>query len=445
MPHVPTSAALLFLEQKMPDRNWPEWYKPRGYLHIDRPISVKAAKKLVSNPISVAHHAFLPFIRYEVVERRYKSEQHQVVNKVRPIAFSSHRDSHIFSYYASSLRAALEKKIDQEAISESVLAYRRFEGGKCNIHFANDAFNEIRNRGNCIAIGMDVEGFFDNLNHRILKDAWCWVMEVKSLPEDMYQVFRAITKFATVEQSVLYDEFGIGRDASRRKVGSICSVQEFRERVRAKGHVSVNRNPYGIPQGSPISAVLANAYMCKVDSIIVRFAESIGGVYRRYSDDILLVCDENNVERFEQFVLNALKDVKLSVNAAKTVRAVYKLDRHGVLSCPRPLQYLGFVFDGQRRLIRSRTIAKYKRRIRQALKSSQRAAIKSAEKGAGFKIKRRKLYERFSHLGRRNFISYAYRASEIMKDKAARRQVRRHWKDLNQSISSAGVISREES
>ena len=47
---------------------------------------------------------------------------------------------------------------------------------------------------------------------------------------------------------------------------------------------------FGIPQGSPISAVLANIYMLDFDYEINKYLESIGGIYRRYSDDMVAIC-----------------------------------------------------------------------------------------------------------------------------------------------------------
>lgn len=43
----------------------------------------------------------------------------------------------------------------------------------------------------------------------------------------------------------------------------------------------------------PISAVLANIYMWRFDRAISDYLKSIGGYYRRYSDDIIIVCDAN--------------------------------------------------------------------------------------------------------------------------------------------------------
>ena len=61
----------------------------------------------------------------------------------------------------------------------------------------------------------------------------------------------------------------------------------------------------------------------------------------------------------------------------------------------------------------------------------------SQKSGQDSRIRKRELYERYSHLGNRNFISYAYRAAEIMDAPEIRKQVRKHWLNLNQLIAEA--------
>jgi hypothetical protein len=64
-------------------------------------------------------------------------------------------------------------------------------------------------------------------------------------------------------------------------------VATIAEVVGAGIHVLGNNDPFGIPQGTPISAALSNAYMMPLDKRIVEARGSVGGLYRRYSDDIL--------------------------------------------------------------------------------------------------------------------------------------------------------------
>ena len=49
------------------------------------------------------------------------------------------------------------------------------------------------------------------------------------------------------------------------------------------------KKEYRIPQGTPISALAANIAMIDFDIEMVREINALGGSYRRYSDDILVV------------------------------------------------------------------------------------------------------------------------------------------------------------
>lgn len=49
-------------------------------------------------------------------------------------------------------------------------------------------------------------------------------------------------------------------------------------------------------------------------------------------------------------------------------------------------------------------------------------------------IYKNKIYENYSHLGKRNFITYGLRAKRIMKSKTIKRQVSRMWTKLHKEI-----------
>ena len=50
-----------------------------------------------------------------------------------------------------------------------------------------------------------------------------------------------------------------------------------------------DRKDYGIPQGSPISGVFANVYLIHFDQEIQKLCQKVGGFYRRYSDDFIII------------------------------------------------------------------------------------------------------------------------------------------------------------
>ena len=49
----------------------------------------------------------------------------------------------------------------------------------------------------------------------------------------------------------------------------------------------------------------------------------------------------------------------------------------------------------------------------------------------------KKLNRQYSYMGRQNFISYALRAANEMGEKAIRKQVKPHWRKLNEQISKS--------
>ena len=65
--------------------------------------------------------------------------------------------------------------------------------GKCNIHFAKEAFDEIVKKKNVIAITLDISQFFESLYHCFLEEKWCKLLEQNELPPDHEAVFKAIT------------------------------------------------------------------------------------------------------------------------------------------------------------------------------------------------------------------------------------------------------------
>lgn len=395
------------------------WYRRRSYAHFDRPLREDQAHRLVESPDNVASHAFWPvIINPQRVTSRKKVRNVNgrcYTTKYRPIAYAAHSDSHIYAYYAQMLSDALEEVYLIQG-GEHVLAYRRFEPPKNNINFALDAFNEIKYINECDVIAMDVEAFFDTLDHRLLKQAWEKLLGFKILPADHYAVYKACTRDRAVTLPVLRDLFnGEVRRRAGKDGAAICTPIQFRSKVKPKLRLrhalawEVKRKPppeypTGIPQGLPISAVLANLYMVEVDIFIKEKIKELGGSYRRYSDDILLILPKGKGEEAEKIVTLALKNVCLAVAHKKTQRCRYlnigealkcfNLDEKYKLTVPKPMAYLGLTFDGLDIRIRESTVAKFMIKAKRAIK---RAKIAAEVNKTGF-IKKRQLYTKLTRL-----------------------------------------------
>src|SRR6185503_8633282 len=111
----------------------------------------------------------------------------------------------------------LSEKYEQQLVaaklSDSVLAYRKIQsasgrGGKCNIHFAMDAFLRIHDIGDCCVIAMDISSFFEKLDHNKLYRMWCRTLGVGRLDADHFQIFKAITRYAIVDKLHVYERLG---------------------------------------------------------------------------------------------------------------------------------------------------------------------------------------------------------------------------------------------
>lgn len=419
-----------------------KWFKSRGYAHFDNPVRFTWIEPRVKNPDWVAKHAFWPLIGYENVTEKFKRDASGLLvsqPKERSIAYASHVDSHIYSYYSWVLSQHYERRIKVEGFSSSVLAFRSL--GKSNIDFAAQAFDDIKRMGECHVIGMDVSKFFDSLSHKILKKMWASLIDAEGLPEDHYAVYRAITKFSTVDRTALIQELELSKNRNYKANERYVSAEAFRNAIRAKGLVKANRIPVGIPQGSPISAILSNVYMLDFDKAVHELISEVGGVYYRYCDDILVIVKPEFGPGVFDELKRLLNDKGLTANEKKTEYRQFYM-RNGKLSSDKPVQYLGFTYDGVRVLIRSAAFARYSNRMKRGINLARKTAIKvnKLRQSNGVptkKIYRHGLYEKYSHLGKRNFITYGHRCVDKFQSNSIRKQLKPWWERLIEEIEKA--------
>lgn len=420
------------------------WYKYRSYIHFDMPLRYPEAKKLVENLNTVSKHSFFPLISYDIKTHKiYKDEKGSIrkKEKSRPISYASHKDSHIYAYYAKILSENYEQYLEEKGISNCVLAFRALN--KSNIEFARQAFDEIRIKKDCIALALDISKFFQNLDHKIIKKHWKDILKVKELPNDHYAVFKAITRYSEVKKDVLYDIFNISvhnpKYPNRKRV---CTAKEFREFVSNQGLITKHFDKKGITQGTPISAMLSNIYMLDFDIAINNFVSEKNGSYFRYCDDMLIIIDkefETDLENFININIELLEGVE--INPDKTEKRIFTLNHKGIIQADKPLQYLGFIFDGQRILIRSSSLARFSKKMKRAVKLAKDTMLKRngirSDKGLPIEsLYRKKLYKKYSYLGNRNFLSYGYRASKIMESEDIRKQLKPLWGRLQKEIDN---------
>ena len=419
------------------------WFRPRHYLHFDRPVSLAFSESYVTVPDNICTHAFYPFINYILQSARYKKDESsgemtKATPKQRSISYAAHLDSQIYSYYAFLLAKNYEKTLSEKSLHENIIAFRSL-GGKSNIEFARDAFSFIKDMGECDVYGLDVKQFFDTMRHEHLKKMWATVLGCKNLPNDHWAVFKAITQFRTVNRDCLYHLLSIPKNNPKKGRIRVCEPNYFREIVRPSGLIS-EKAKIGVPQGSPISAILSNVYMLSFDEAMKSYSDSLGGAYYRYCDDILIVVSPGS-RGVEEKIEKMLSDIGLEIQAKKTLCPKFR-SVDGVLHSDKDLQYLGFMFNGNSIWLRSASLAKYSKKfnkgLRLAIQTMEKANSKRRSRGEATRdLYKNLIYKRYTYFGRRNFISYALKAANIMKSKKIRRQIKPLWNRLKLRIKHA--------
>lgn len=384
----------------------PGWEpKLKRYPHFDHAVSVPKIKELVADPIQVASNTFYPFLLYYQRWQPFRDAAGgKPDKKVRPIRYASRRDAYIFAYYRHMLVEPYEALLLSLGIGDCVSAYRKIRqasgAGKSNIEFARDAFDAIAALGDASVVAVDISGFFESLEHELLKKQWCRVLGVPDLPPDHAAVFRAITRYAVVDRDEAYKRLGLlkvdaktGKPVYERAPRKICSNADFRTKICGAGGlykslVRTNRKPYGVPQGSPISDILANLYMIDFDVVMNAYCSSCGGLYRRYSDDVLMVLPGGDAEALaaRDFVVAevARHGSKLKIKDSKTAVLRYEKIVQGQQRFAHVagqqgkngLEYLGFRYDGKEVWLRDATLSRLYRKVSASVRAAVSALFK---------------------------------------------------------------------
>ena len=445
----------------------------KHYPHFDRHLSIKEAHAIVSDPKRVTSNKFYPFFLYYETWQPFRSSDNVRPNrKSRPIRYAARRDAYIFTYYRRILAEKYEKRLTHLGIKHCPIAYRRIPkkngGGKCNIDFAKDAFDEIERQIDCVAIALDIKGYFENLDHSNIKKFWCGLLEVDRLPPDHYTVFKNITRYHVVDQEDVYRRLGFIETGTvkgylRKKYTvpfkkmpiQLCSPAEFREKicggdpglpslVRPNADEIGNLLNHGVPQGAPISDLIANFYLLDFDVAMNEYAVRRGGRYMRYSDDILIIVpggapEADSAEEFAGSELRKFGDA-LELKKSKTCIVRFRRTETGLrfehVRGPQGkngFEYLGFRFDGKLVYVRDSTMSRLYRKVALSAKGVARGFadahpnLSAAEILATFNYSN--FSQRFSRVhrgalspddyGTWTFYSYLKRASETFGTRGA--------------------------
>src|SRR6202158_4267066 len=99
-----------------------------------------------------------------------------------------------------------------------------------------------------------------------------------------------------------------------------CPVEETDDRGRKTRTTEARDSRRGIPQGSPISPLLANLYMRRfvMGWKMLGLEQSLGSRIVTYADDLVILCRKGKAEEALQRLHEIMGKLKLTVNEEKT-------------------------------------------------------------------------------------------------------------------------------
>lgn len=425
-------------------------YKDKFYTHLDTKKYHTDYQQRVQNINWVSKHGFYPFIHFKMNCSKYTNDTEgnkYIKPKERDIYYAAHIDRFIYEFYGNRLNNRYNAYMKSKGISRVSTAYRNCTPGRCNIDFAKEVFEFIVKCESAYIFVGDFSKFFDNLDHKYLKEKIKTVTGESSMDAADYAVYKNITKFTYVEADDIESEKELFR-RDMRDLDKYFATDEFHDFKKA--HLHKNNKDYQIPQGSSISAVYANIYMIDFDKRISDYISSRRGIYRRYCDDIIIVIPmtgddivAGKNEEAENYIYGIKNEIpNLELNEDKTEhfffssKTIQKIKGESNL-----VNYLGFTFDGKMVRIRDKSLFKFYCRAYRKIKK-----VKESEDEKSFNAGRKAIYHSYTHLGASkyskdhgNFLTYAYKADDIFSqsnllESDIRNQVKRHWYKIEKKL-----------
>ena len=403
----------------------------RGYAHFDSKnihLGLTEIQEYVCDQEKIAHHSFYPFIQYIAKQRKAIKKDGQLTfkDKERMISYSSHKDNCIYQRYAFLINQYYNQFSREHGLDGVAVAYRD------NLHkaphkLAAEAFEFIEKQQSCFIMVSDFSNFFDKIQHAYLKRRLCQLMGVDGLPADYYQVFKNITKYGKCQLTDILKVRNItgNIEIARKKLAKEHAKALNKEQFEAFKHkITKNKEAYGTPQGSPLSAVLANVYMMEYDLEMNGLAQSLGGKYMRYSDDTIMILpikDQEEVERYFQIVQEIWSHYEGLVELQPNKTKQYYYENGTVVPVSEGtnsfIDFLGLRLTSKGIAIKPKCFTKYHHRMQGKAKTIKR------QRKRGMNVAATNLYKHYGDSRKElNLVSYLHRVArdiDLSQDKEA--------------------------
>ena len=177
---------------------------------------------------------------------------------------------------------------------------------------------------------------------------------------------------------------------------------------------------------------------------------------------MIIVCSYEDIEHVENLIYEKIRKYKLEIQEHKTQKFIFErggdkmkcgqLFENNNINWNKNLIYLGFEYDGEKILLKSASLAGFYRKMKKSIRRGIYYSIKHNNE-----LFKRRLYKKFTFRGARrykiykwcnkekkfrptsqqnwgNFLSYAKKASNIMKDSKIKGQIRNHWKIFHKEL-----------
>lgn len=416
-------------------------YKFKNYVHFDYKHNAKSSHNYISDKNKISSHAFYPFIHYTSRFKKFDRARQKYKVKERSIYYASHIDRYIYQYYSAVLNERYNSFAKHHRFDSSAIAYRTNKQGKTNIHYAKEVFKFIKEVKDCYILVGDFESFFDKLGHINLKENIKMILNTSPLENDVFAVFKSITKFSYMDLNDIIGHYRVECGYSNHKIKQLPKYFEHDFNIQKEKYLKHHKESdiwktEGIPQGTPLSGIMSNIYMINFDKELVEYAYKNNGLYRRYSDDFILIIEKSKVSGIQEIYtkVNNLIKVDGHLNVQREKFSLFDLDTTKIYSIdvddftrhsnPTFIDYLGFTFDGRTAFLRAKTISKFFYKAYGYIDTQLKIESRQKRKGKISRRSKRKIYEKFTANGstfikgkfRGNFITYVKRCNKIMNE-----------------------------